>query len=70
MNADDVEDAFLFSYWRTRRKVLKILRNQVPGSVYYQYRNVSECSLFHRYVIQVFKDFVTECCAMNNFIAE
>ena len=36
----------------------------------YQYRNVSECSLFYRYVIQVFKDFVAEGCGVYDFIAE
>ena len=44
--------------------------NRVPYTVSYQYRNVSEWSLFHRYVVQVFKDFVTEGCGLYEFIAE
>ena len=44
--------------------------NRVPDSVYYQYRNVTEFSLFHRYVIQDFKDFVTEGCGLYDLIAE
>ena len=44
--------------------------NRVPGSVYYQYRNIPECSLFHRYIIQVFKDIVAEGCGVYDFIAE
>ena len=31
---------------------------------------VSECSFFHRYIIQVFKDFVIEDRGVNNFISE
>ena len=48
------------------RRCLALLEvNRVRSSVYNQYRNVSEFSLFDRCVIQVFKDFVTEGFGVN-----
>ena len=44
--------------------------NGVPRNVYFQYPNVSECSLLDRYLIQVSEDFVTEGSVVNNLIAE
>ena len=44
--------------------------NRVPSSVYYDYRNVSEISLFDRNVMQVSKDILTEGYGVNNLITE
>ena len=53
------------------RSCLPILEaNRFPSSIDYQYRNVSECSLFERYLLQVFKDLIAEGYGVNNFIAE
>jgi hypothetical protein len=77
MNEEDGSDVFIYSYWRTLRKckttvasVLLIREGNRVTDSGYQYRNVSECSHFHRHVIQVFKDFVAEGCGLYEFIAE
>ena len=70
---DDLNDVFLYKAIEERVGNVKrstqvscySWRNRVSNSFEYMYSNVSESSLLDWYVIQVFKDLITECCQVN-----